>query len=291
MRHEYSKFVAGEWQGFAAAEGGGTGLTQGDPLALTQTPDAVVVRDRPSARTHRVTVNGGIFYIKHLLAWSDAHVGKAGLGIRLKRKLLGPRVLATLRLSVELAGAGIDSPPVMLVAWRRHLGRDEELLITQSVEGDTATTVLADPVHAPRIPMLLELIGRSLARLHDAGFVHGDCVPGNVLLRPENNGVVWLDNDRTRRLRFRPAASAQQRNLVQMCYRLMIFRETGLAEPLLKAYCAQRGWSASVAERYCKTVLAAAGQRLAAFAREFPDFRERGVITATPGSLRRSLSR
>jgi hypothetical protein len=60
---------------------------------------------------------------------------------------------------------------------------------------------------------LLGTLGDEIARLHTAGFVHGDLVPANVLVREP--GFVFLDNDRTRRSRVLVWLGAY-RNLVQL---------------------------------------------------------------------------
>jgi hypothetical protein len=61
--------------------------------------------------------------------------------------------------------------------------------------------------------MLLRRLGAEIARLHGAGFVHGDLVPPN--LRVTGERFVFLDNDRTRRSRLL-VHLAGRRNLVQL---------------------------------------------------------------------------
>jgi hypothetical protein len=56
---------------------------------------------------------------------------------------------------------------------------------------------------------LLRRLGIEVARLHAAGFVHGDLVPPN--LRWRDGTFVFLDNDRTRR-----GWLGARRNLVQL---------------------------------------------------------------------------
>src|SRR5207253_11452675 len=60
---------------------------------------------------------------------------------------------------------------------------------------------------------LLGRLGAEVARLHRAGFVHGDLVPANIRLVGEC--FVFLDNDRTRRSRLL-VRLAGRRNLVQL---------------------------------------------------------------------------
>jgi len=111
-----------------------------------------------------------------------------------------------------LAGAGFLAPVALLAAWR---GR-EGLLVTADAGGEglaDAVTALARPDAGARRARraLCRRLGAEVARLHEAGFVHGDLVPPNVRVRGLR--FCFLDNDRTRRL---PLAVGARRNLVQL---------------------------------------------------------------------------
>jgi hypothetical protein len=85
---------------------------------------------------------------------------------------------------------------------------------------------------------VLRALGAEVARLHQAGFVHGDLVPPNV--RRTDAGFVFLDNDRTRRM---PLALVARRNLVQLGRFVVPGVTVTDRARVLWAYAAGRGWS------------------------------------------------
>src|SRR4030095_4265412 len=96
-----------------------------------------------------------------------------------------------------LEAAGFAAPTPLLVGSR---GR-EGVLVTGDAGGEDLLPLLAPPAGgrpAPRRPkrVLLRRLGAEVARLHRAGFVHGDLVPPN--LRWRDHAPVYLHNDRTR---------------------------------------------------------------------------------------------
>jgi len=109
-----------------------------------------------------------------------------------------------------LAAAGFVAPVVLLVGRSGRAG----LLVTADAGGEdllVALARLASPGDDTGVRKrdLLRRLGTEVARLHAAGFVHGDLVPPN--LRWRDGGFVFLDNDRTRR-----AWPGARRNLVQL---------------------------------------------------------------------------
>lgn len=140
------------------------------------------------------------------------------------------------RMHGALGEAGFTTPPVVLLAC---CGR-EGLLVTADAGGESLLDCAAlRSRHAKR--RLLARLGAELARLHERGFVPGDLVPSNVLVRGED--LVLLDHDRTRRSRLLVWWHGR-RNLVQ----LGRFVVPGLTltdrARVLGAYAAARGWGA-----------------------------------------------
>jgi len=121
----------------------------------------------------------------------------------------GHRARRAFRMAGALAAAGFGAPAPLVVGVRDGEG----LLITREVAGSALATVVARfaPEARRAKRALLAALGREVARLHAAGFVHGDLVPSNLLLAGDR--FVFLDNDRTRRL---PLAVGARRNLVQL---------------------------------------------------------------------------
>jgi hypothetical protein len=146
------------------------------------------------ARTVRLETPAGIVFVKSYPA----------PGARRARRAFS--------LGRALAAAGFAAPHALLVGWRGGAG----LLVTADAGGEdllAAVAGLAGASSASRGAKrdLLRRIGREVARLHRAGFVHGDLVPPN--LRWRAGTLVFLDNDRTRRM---PCALGGRRNLVQL---------------------------------------------------------------------------
>ena len=144
------------------------------------------------ARTVRVAGRAGALFVKHWeapgawRAWRAFHMGEA------------------------LGTAGFRAPEAVLVASRGGAG----LLVTRDAGGEellAAASRLGAERGAKR--RLLRRLGAEVARLHGAGFVHGDLVPTNV--RVCGDAFVFLDNERTRRSGLLVALTAR-RNLVQL---------------------------------------------------------------------------
>jgi hypothetical protein len=122
----------------------------------------------------------------------------------------GWRALRAFRMGTALGDVGFAAPAVVLAAVRG----DEGLLVTRDTGGEGLLEALGRHATARRAKRpLLAALGAEVARLHRAGFVHGDLVPANVRLVGER--FVFLDNDRTRRSRLLVLFTAR-RNLVQL---------------------------------------------------------------------------
>lgn len=111
-----------------------------------------------------------------------------------------------------LEAAGFGAPRALLVGSRGRAG----LLVTADAGGDDLLALIAESAgrEVPRRRAkraVLRQLGAEVARLHRAGFVHGDLVPPN--LRWCDGAPVYLDNDRTRRF---PVTVGARRNLVQL---------------------------------------------------------------------------
>ena len=169
------------------------------------------------ARTMRVTGPGGEVFVKH---WEAPGAWRAWRAFR---------------MGEALGAAGFRAPETVLVASRGGAG----LLVTRDVGGEELLAAAAR-LGAEKAPKrrLLRRLGAEVARLHAAGFVHGDLVPTNV--RVCGDAFVFLDNDRTRRSALLVALTAR-RNLVQLG-RFVVPRLTATDRArVLVAYAAGRG--------------------------------------------------
>ena len=135
---------------------------------------------------------------------------------KLKRGFSGSRAAHIQAISDAIRHAGLNAPPVVL--WGRERSSGRELVMTRGAPGVLATRYLRGAPLAgfARKRALLRAAGAEIARLHAAGFIHGDLTPFNIIA-DESPMISFIDHERTRRVWFqRLAARARRRNLVQL---------------------------------------------------------------------------
>ena len=134
---------------------------------------------------------------------------------KLKQWFSGSRAEHIRAISEAIRSEGLNAPPVVL--WGRDRSSGRELVMTRRAPGVLATRYLrgAPTVDFARKRIVLRALGAEIARLHLAGFIHGDLTPFNVIA--DDSPSIWfIDHERTRRAwLFRPAR-ARLRNLVQL---------------------------------------------------------------------------
>lgn len=230
-------WTAGGWRGWIDAS---TGL---DPAACLVSALAAPGRRSRHARTARLETAEGTVFVKTY--------DPPG----------GWRALRAFHMGAALEESGFGAPVVVAAAARGQAG----LLLTRDVGGESVLAAIAAGAggrHAKRA--LLRRLGAEIARLHAAGFVHGDLVPANVHV--VGGRFVFLDNDRTRRSRLL-VRLAGRRNLVQ----LGRFVAPGLTlsdrSRVLGAYAAERGLSRRARRRLAWWVVRKVSARRAAIDR------------------------
>ena len=182
----YVRWSQGPWQGWRAAD------AAFDVDACLAAADGGGGRRSRHARSLAIETPHGVCHVKSYPSPGGA---------------LARRAFAMGR---ALAAAGFAAPVVLLAGRSGRAG----LLVTADTGGEdllVALARLASPGDDTRVRKrdLLRRLGTEVARLHAAGFVHGDLVPPN--LRWRDGEFVFLDNDRTRR-----AWPGARRNLVQL---------------------------------------------------------------------------
>jgi len=208
----YVRWREGGWIGWRA-DG-----TQVD-LAVLARADTAPVRRSRHAQTVRLEGPAGVRFVK-TYAPPD-----------------GFRATRAFRMGGALEDAGFGVPVVVLLARRGRAG----ILVTEDTGGTglaAAVERLAGDRTARRA--LLRALGREIARLHTAGFVHGDLVPSNVQQRADE--FVLLDHDRTRRGRWLVWLTGR-RNLVQLGRFVIPGVTLTDRVRVLTAYTAARGFS------------------------------------------------
>jgi len=206
--------------------------TRGDVLKyFTESPHEEV-KVRLSATVLRVQTDHGEVYVKHLKARNDTNRWHD----RIKWYVSPSRAMRVWRVVRQMQQKGVLTPPIVLAARRRSYWRSEELIVTEAVDRPTFHAVLlAQDSRQAKID-LISLVAKRIAQFHQLGFIHGDLLPRNLFLTPDNN-LVYLDNDRTRIAKAGLGFAARKRNLVQLLFRLIRCHGNWIAGPFLNAYC------------------------------------------------------
>jgi hypothetical protein len=115
-----------------------------------------------------------------------------------------------------LVAAGFAVAPILMLGDERASGRT--MMVTARVAGEPLPRFLRGVAGAPaRRRELLRALGVEIARLHRAGFIHGDLTPYNIFVA---NGTPvrfsLIDHERTARPRLN-WERRRLRNLVQLC--------------------------------------------------------------------------
>ena len=117
-------------------------------------------------------------------------------------------------ISEHLRADAVGVPEILLLGAERRGGR--EIIVTARVEGFSIARHLRRAKLASR-RVVLRALGAEVARLHRAGYIHGDLSPFNVFVTAlEPPQFVFIDHERTRRTVMSRFARPRMRNLVQL---------------------------------------------------------------------------
>lgn len=130
-------------------------------------------------------------------------------------RFLSPlRFLTNLRAVDELAAAGIPTPRIVFVAWRRIAGWVRGEIGSELVPGarDASDILFGAEELPPEWPALVDDIAGLVRRLHAAGVLHRDLNLRNFLIATDGQ-VSILDLDKVRRFPGGLPAGLRRRNL------------------------------------------------------------------------------
>jgi len=224
-----------------------------DPLAILQANPHRVVHVRPTATTTLVRLDGEHLFFKHITGRKDLSHGLRRRWHEWLHRLTPARALHTLKISVACRQAGMHVPQVLFAGRRQHQGTAEDLLITRPAPGCNPHLLFHHAVDRAACLALADHLGAAVAAFHRAGFIHGDLLPGNIVVTDADSPVYFIDNERTHRGRGR---LARRRNLMQMCYRLTAHRSVGfaIAKRVLTRYARDMHLSEPAARRLRRAV-------------------------------------
>jgi len=117
-------------------------------------------------------------------------------------------------ISGHLRADAVGVPEILLLGAERRGGR--EIIVTARVEGFNLVRHLKRANLASR-RVVLRALGAEVARLHRAGYIHGDLTPYNIFVTGlEPPKFVFIDHERTRRTILSSFERPRMRNLVQL---------------------------------------------------------------------------
>jgi tRNA A-37 threonylcarbamoyl transferase component Bud32 len=148
------------------------------------------------------------------------------------------------RYSYRLANRGICTPQAVAhLKCGKLLGRQEHLLITRGIPGQTLRDVVQSQpaLHARRA--LLRAMAEFLARLHETGVYHGDFSALNVIVQKDAesaNGwrIHLIDLDAIRSMRYIPLRR-QIKNLDELGRNFTSLKEVSIRDRLRFLCCYQ----------------------------------------------------
>jgi hypothetical protein len=124
------------------------------------------------------------------------------------------RVAHVASISEHLRADGIGVPEILLLGTERRGGR--EIIVTARVDGFNVVRHLKRATLASR-RVVLRALGAEIARLHRAGYLHGDLTPYNIYVTGlEPPQFVFIDHERTRHTILSRFERPRMRNLVQL---------------------------------------------------------------------------
>jgi hypothetical protein len=117
-------------------------------------------------------------------------------------------------ITEHLRADGIGVPEILLLGNERRGGR--EIIVTARVEGFNVVRHLKRATLKSR-RVVLRTLGAEIARLHRAGYIHGDLTPYNIYVTGlEPPQFVFIDHERTRHTILSRFERPRLRNLVQL---------------------------------------------------------------------------
>lgn len=167
------------------------------------------IRQSRHAITYQLRLDGSSREVDFFVKVYRRPRGLEPLGRLLRRSPIDQ----TIKIGAELRKHGFCVAPLLIRGVNLRDGR--MMMVTARAQG----TPLADAIAAlgvDRKRIWLEKLGQEVARLHRAGFIHGDLTPYNVFIAEDPARFVLIDNDRTRRVRQIGAGRQRLRNFVQL---------------------------------------------------------------------------
>ncbi len=134
------------------------------------------------------------------------------------RPLRRARAAHIAAISLRLRRDGFDSAEVLLIG-AEEIPSGREIIATERIEGMMVPRHVraAGGEHRARKRAILHALGSEIARLHHAGYIHGDLTPYNIFVTGfDPPRFSFIDHERTRHTWRAHLERQRLRNLVQL---------------------------------------------------------------------------
>ncbi len=193
-------FKSGDWSGIAAEE-----FARYLPALESILAGGTAIVNKADRIVRRLDLDGSVFYAKSFLK-------PKRLKDRLKRAVRRPLPFRLWQIHSEMLAKGIGCPKPMVAATSND---GTQLFICTAISFQRSRDYIND-ISADGLPGAFAKAAHAIAKLHRAGFIHGDAIPGNICLG-DGDSAAFIDNDRTGHLPPLFGGVARRRNLIQFC--------------------------------------------------------------------------
>ncbi len=198
---EYLPYRNSCWSGFISSE-----LKDLDFSPERLAVQGEVIVNKPNRLVRRIELSGTTVYAK----WF-AHT--QNIFKRWFRKPLAFRLL-DIHKAMDASGIGCAVPYLAVIS-SNPVENFSQLFVYKEVPYPNISQRLKKASDEEAEQLYL-IAAQAIAALHKAGFVHGDCLPGNICLSDEEQ-FYFIDNDRTAKSLPFLRAYQERRNLIQFC--------------------------------------------------------------------------
>jgi tRNA A-37 threonylcarbamoyl transferase component Bud32 len=133
------------------------------------------------------------------------------------RSLRHNRAAHVATISNRLRRDGFTTAEVLLIGQGETRSDGREIIATERIDGMMLPRQLRACEHLGRKRAILHALGSEIARLHQAGYIHGDLTPYNIFVTGfDPPRFTFIDHERTRHTLRARFERARLRNLVQL---------------------------------------------------------------------------
>ena len=198
---DYLPYHKNSWSGFISREINDIDL---EPAKLANQGEGIVLK--PSRMVRRLQLNGTTVYAKWIAPPKNIF----------KRLLRKPLAFKLLKIHNTLLSAGIGcAEPILAAVCGDSSQETSQLFVYKEVPYPSISKRLQQASASDATDIYLTA-ANAIATLHKAGFVHGDCLPGNICLSDDGQ-AFFIDNDRTAKSLPLLRGWQERRNLIQFC--------------------------------------------------------------------------